>query len=217
LSNFTGVNLATIRYVRFKFNKISAGAILISDMTFVEPICGAFAGAYHDTVMKIGSTYKVQFTDSSEFHYYHDSATYYWNFGEVSSGTSDTSTLHNPFHTYAAAGTYTACVSVTIYQKSGIVCHDTVCKTIRIARLGVDETPEERISIVPNPARNFIRITGTERTDVITLVNMYGQVVFTSAVNDPVIYLPPSLATGMYTAIVSTSQGKVFKKLLIER
>lgn len=216
LSAFTGVNLAKIRYVRFKFNRVAAGAVLVGDMTFVQPICGKFAGAFHDTVMRIGTTYKAVFTDSSTANI-SDSLGYHWNFGDASSGTADTSTLKNPNHTYSAAGTYSVCETVTTYRKGGIVCSDTACKVITLLRLGADQLPDDRISIVPNPAKNFVRVTGAEKGDVLVLVNLYGQVVFTAAINDPVIYLPPNLATGIYTAIVNTTGGRAIKKLLIER
>ncbi len=48
-----------------------------------------------------------------------------WNFGD-----SNTSTLQNPVHTYATAGTYTVCLYVTAVYDDGTECEDHFCWTV---------------------------------------------------------------------------------------
>ena len=48
-----------------------------------------------------------------------------WDFGD-----STTSTLQNPSHTYATAGTYTVCLYVTAVHDDGTVCEDHFCWTV---------------------------------------------------------------------------------------
>jgi hypothetical protein len=48
-----------------------------------------------------------------------------WAFGD-----SNTSTLQNPSHTYATAGTYTVCLYVTAVHNDGTVCEDHFCWTV---------------------------------------------------------------------------------------
>ncbi|MEZ7886480.1 MAG: PKD domain-containing protein, partial [Flavobacteriales bacterium] len=48
-----------------------------------------------------------------------------WAFGD-----SNTSTLQNPSHTYATAGTYTVCLYVTAEHNDGTVCEDHFCWTV---------------------------------------------------------------------------------------
>lgn len=51
-----------------------------------------------------------------------------WNFGDPSSGASNTSTIKNPLHPYATSGTYTA----TLISGSIKGCRDTVSKQVTI-------------------------------------------------------------------------------------
>ncbi|WP_310396754.1 gliding motility-associated C-terminal domain-containing protein [Hymenobacter sp.] len=55
------------------------------------------------------------------------SATYAWNFGEPASGAANTSTVANPTHDYAAAGTYTVTLTIT----KGCFCK-TVTQTVTV-------------------------------------------------------------------------------------
>ena len=62
--------------------------------------------------------------------------TWSWNFGEQSSGLSDTSTFQNPSHTYADTGTYVVRLLVT----TNVGCSEAINKIIRV---------------YPNPVANF--------------------------------------------------------------
>ncbi|HRG52758.1 MAG TPA: PKD domain-containing protein [Bacteroidia bacterium] len=57
-----------------------------------------------------------------------------WSFGD---GT--TSTLQNPTHIYATAGTYTACLTVVGKNAKGEECKDKVCQEVRVIDCGQTE------------------------------------------------------------------------------
>jgi PKD repeat protein len=212
LSSFSGVNLNKVRYIRFKFNKSAIGSVLISDLALISAECGVLNATYTDSM---APGHKVIFTNKTVLNTT-DSIAWHWDFGEP--GAGDTSSLQNPpAHTYTANGIFTACLYVSAYRKSGLVCSDTFCKTVIIAPAAIQEQPESQVSIIPNPAKDYLQINGAEKTDVLKLINLYGQVVFTSVVTEPIIYLPQTIPTGIYYAVVATQKGNIYKKLLIAR
>ncbi len=215
LNKFTGINMAKVRKVKFLFNKSATGSIFVSDISFTNPVCGTFTTNFKDSL--VHNTYKVIFTNTSVAGN-GDSLRYSWNFGQPGSGVNDTSSLTNPIHIYSATGTYTICLHVISYQKNDFICVDSICKTIVIpARTGVPVYQQPQITIYPNPAKNYLVINGAEPADVLTLVNLYGQVVFKTAISGQNIPLPESLPSGVYSAVITTGYGKVVKKLVIER
>ncbi len=56
---------------------------------------------------------------------------YFWDFGDVASGSANTSTLANPSHFYSAVGTYTA--SLILINKCA---NDTLKKVIQVTAIG---------------------------------------------------------------------------------
>ncbi|MBK7174406.1 MAG: PKD domain-containing protein, partial [Bacteroidales bacterium] len=54
-----------------------------------------------------------------------------WNFGDITSGVSNTSTLQNPVHTFANAGTYN--VTLVSYTSNG--CSDTISHSVLVKPL----------------------------------------------------------------------------------
>jgi gliding motility-associated-like protein len=68
----------------------------------------------------------VQFNDTT-LSIYTPTNSWNWNFGNPS-GTGNTSTIKNPVHTYANAGTY----NVTLIVASNLGCIDTVVKPITV-------------------------------------------------------------------------------------
>ena len=71
---------------------------------------------------------QIQFTDTT-FSRYAPVNSWYWDFGDPSSGTFDTSTMRNPLHTYALAGTYN--VKLVVTNTKG--CIDSVTRPITIS------------------------------------------------------------------------------------
>ena len=312
LSDFTGINITKVKSVRFLYNQSAAGAILISDLTFTGATdqCGLVDSRYtHDTT----GGYTVTFFDSSIIHagdalawgwnfgdptsgatntsaiqnpshtfsgdgsfnaclyinalktngvnckdticstvtianqcavlnvdYSADSVGFYdiafndsttvnagdivswrWNFGDPASGLANVSNLQNPVHTYPAAGNYTVCLTVQTHTNHGFVCRDSFCTTVtvheRIDHNGIDESTVSHIYIYPNPAKDYLDIRGAVSTDILELYDAFGQIVMTKTIAQPRIQLPETLASGMYFATITTSEGKIFKKILINR
>ncbi len=215
LSDFTGINLAKVRSVKFVFNKSKLGALFISDLAFSNPPCSGITALFTDSV---GASRHVTFTNTTKANTT-DSLTWYWNFGNAASGVNDTSTLKNPpVHIYPASGTYSVCLSVTAYRKNGYVCTDTLCSTINVTALSVSQLATSNITIAPNPASDHLYITGAANTDRLTLLDLYGQTVYTTVLTAATVYLPHTLAAGIYYAIVTTADGnKVYKKLFISQ
>ncbi len=214
LSSFTGINIAKVRNIRFKFNQVDAGAMVMSDLAVITGPCGTLKADFTDT---LSGWYRVNFTDKSTSSK-GDSVVRLWNFGNTASGTADTSTAANPFHVYPAIGTYHVCLYVTTYRKNSYICTDSFCTSVILpSHVGVPIVNEQNITIVPNPAKDHIRITGAAPTDVLTLVDLYGRTVLTTTITSPDVLLPQDLATGIYYAVVTTSHGKVYQKLLISK
>ncbi len=212
LADFSGVDLTNLIAVRFRFDKSIGGAVFVSDLAFNSAPCSGIKVEFADT----SNVYSVAFTNTT-IGDNQDSIRSVWNFGDIASGTSDTSTLKNPTHVYPGYGSYTACLYVTAYRKNGFTCTDSVCSSIGVFALGVPQVLGSNITIVPNPASDHLYITGTVQTDVLTILDLYGQVVFSTVISDPTIKLPSGLATGIYSAVITTGKGKVYNKLLISQ
>jgi len=216
LSDFGGVDLTKVRKVKFLFNKSTAGSIFITDLALSGMSCRGFNTVFHHS---IDTGYEVAFTNETIVSG-GDSLLWKWNFGDELSGVSDTSTLKNPNHTYSSPGFYTTCLYGTLYQKSGFTCVDTFCANVLLVPPVTTETPEQNkssITIGPNPATDYLHISGADNTNVFTLVNLYGQTVLETNVTNATIYLPQNLASGIYYAIITTNTGKVYKKIFIGR
>lgn len=216
LDSFTGVNRAKIRSVKFLFDKSDTGAILISDLAFTNSVCGNFAADYKDSIGKLNN---VIFTNKTSLTT-GDTLVYLWKFGDPASGTKDTSTAINPTHTYSVKGTYTACLIVQVKRKAGSAvptCVDSFCTTVTVWGLGTHDAVAANIRIIPNPARDYLQISGAEQTDVLRLTDLYGRVVFTKVLTEPVVHLPQALASGVYYATITTDAGNVYQKIVITR
>src|SRR5215469_4838475 len=83
---------------------IMTGMVVVQQQTSNPPVA-SFNFAPGAPVM--GTT--VTFTDTSTG----SPTSWAWNFGDPASGSSDTSTLQNPTHVFAAAGTYTVSLMAT--------------------------------------------------------------------------------------------------------
>ncbi len=215
LSDFSGIDMSKVKTIKFLFNKSAAGGILISDLSLISTPCGRLSTSFHDTII---SGHQVAFTDSNNANY-GDTVSMLWNFGDPASGVNDTSSLHNPMHIYSGSGTFTACLYVQSLRRNGTVCTDTFCSTVTIAPpTGIEAINSSKISIYPNPAKDYLQITGASEKDVLNLYDVYGRVVFTTNISSSMVYLPHPLAVGVYYAIVTTADGdKVFKKLFINQ
>jgi len=73
----------------------------------------------------------VQFTDLSQTNGGGSITQWHWNFGDPTSGLNNNSTVQNPLHTFAIAGSY----SVTLIIQNATGCMDTIIKSITINAL----------------------------------------------------------------------------------
>jgi len=211
LNSFTSVNLSKIRHIRFKFNKSATGAVLISDLAFSNPVCGNLSAAFTDS---IGKRYKTFFTNKTAYTS-GDSLAYLWNFGDAASGVLDTSTAVNPTHIYPTHNSYTVCLYVKDFRKNGLTCTDTLCQSVVLANDAIPELAPGNIQIIPNPAKDHIQITGTGPDDQLVLVNLYGQVVLKTTMTQPDVALPAAIPSGVYSAVITTANGRTVLKLVI--
>lgn len=215
IDSFKNINLAKVRKIKFLFNKSSAGAILVSDLALDNPVCGNLDATFTDSVPTTGK--KIFFTNKSTTSV-GDTVTRLWKFGDPASGVNDTSTAANPNHTYSVSGTYNVCLYVTVKRKNGLTCVDSFCKTVtRPVRAGVENLNTPEITVIPNPAKDYLQINGAEKTDVLRLINLYGQEVFTATLTNSIVSLPQTIPTGLYYAIIVTPKGNVHQKILISR
>lgn len=153
---------------------------------------------------------RIRFTDLSYFR----PETWSWDFGD---GSPRVGTRH-PYHSYAAAGTYNVCLSVSNENSS-----NTSCRTITIGTSSVDDGTSAAvadITLFPNPVEDYLLVTLGE------YIPQHGQIMIYDISGRPVhtqrIYYGQNnvdmmgLAAGMYVWKVMDGQveiksGKVVK------
>ena len=86
-----------------------------------------------------------QFTDASAGS---SIATWSWDFGD-----GNNATVQNPMHTYAAAGSYNVCLTVT--DACGQM--DTTCQNITL--VGIDLAETHALKLAPNPASGQVQLS----------------------------------------------------------
>ena len=98
--------------------------------------------------------WSVEFRDLS----YYAPDSWSWDFGDGSAG----STEQHPWHTFTESGNYTVCLTVSNENSS-----DTYCRTLFVGVSGSEEIAIEQsnIAIIPNPANDYLRITGLSLAD----------------------------------------------------
>jgi hypothetical protein len=145
--------------------------------------------------------------------------TYSWDFGDPPSGPLNTSTLQNPTHVYPAPAIYFVCLAVTAVDPQGLTaCQDTFCIDVIVQPTGVAEIPlESLIKIMPNPANDLVTITSLTPVTGIQLYNNVGQMVHGEKLQGTTFAIPAHLPVGVYSLVLNTAKGQVYKKLLISR
>lgn len=131
---------------------------------------------------------------------------YTWNFGD---GTTSNET--NPNHTYNTAGTYE--VTLTIAH-----CGQTASttQTITVETIGAQEIMDRNnIKIYPNPAQEFVTITGCPNLPI-AISNAYGEVVLRlQSQQDQFSLGLENLASGVYYVRIGRD-GDVHYKLVVQ-
>lgn len=217
LNKFKGVNQTKLKQIRFLFNKADTGAVLVSDLAFegyVAAPCGLTDAQY---AYVAGTGFNRSFVNES-IENPDDSVVYRWNFGDIGSGVNDTSSLRNPVHLFSVEGNHTACLYLSAYRSNGLICRDTICKTISIIpKTGLQEQSLAGITIIPNPAKDYLMVAGALASDVFELKNMCGQTVLNTTLFQAYIPLPSGIPAGIYFGIVKTQAGNKIQKIVITK
>uniref|UniRef100_UPI00404A1C77 T9SS type A sorting domain-containing protein n=2 Tax=Gelidibacter sp. TaxID=2018083 RepID=UPI00404A1C77 len=81
--------------------------------------------------------------------------------------------------------------------------------------LGLGDVKDEKLTLFPNPAFNYIIIKGLQQKATLTVYSLSGQVVWkTEAQNAQPVYF--NLASGLYMLKIDTNNSAVIKKLIVE-
>ena len=166
----------------------------------------------------VGPGTNVTFTDLSTSNP-GDVLAYTWDFGDPPSGVNNTSNLQNPTHLYPSPGVYFVCMYLNVIMSDGTPCQDTFCIDVVIPQpLFNKENQYEKITIFPNPVKDFIMINGMENNGSFALIDKLGRIVLET--NIPAtsrIYILPSIANGMYIAVIRNKQCAHYFKLMVNR
>jgi Secretion system C-terminal sorting domain len=214
LSAFSGVALSQLRKIRFKFDDDTAGAIYISDLAFSRAPCAGLSTHFYYDIKPTRNVYFLNASTSNAG----DSVVYHWNFGDSTSGAADTSSLKNPNHIYYGYGTFNPCLRMTAYMTDGFVCVDSFCSNVTLTKpADVALVSADNITIVPNPTTGQLHISGATSTDVFQLINLVGQTVYSCTLTQADIQLPGTLPAGVYCVVITTANGKIYKKIVLNR
>ena len=130
-------------------------------------VCDEALASYSETINDLF----VSFTDASA-----NTDSWAWDFGD-----GNTSTMQNPSHTYAMAGTYTVCL-IAMNNCSA----DTMCTTVTVDVSGIEENNLiDNLQIYPIPSNGKLTIANLplEEDLQIVLINNVGQIVQTTQTN----------------------------------
>ncbi len=153
-------------------------------------------------------------------------ATYSWDFGD-----GNTSTLANPTNTYAAAGVYYVCLTVT-NSNAGGTCTATWCDSVdtdhpgggpgghhphhsmKLANPDGDNTEAFAVSVYPNPMveTSTVHVENAEGTATLTVYTTTGQVAFSKVLgNGDFTIGKENLGSGLYFYNVEDGNQNVAK------
>ena len=207
-SNTGGIWSGTIVTDQTGGNGFAQGAAGVHDVTYTTT--GTCPDAHTESVetyatptaaYTFSGNITVGFTNTST-----GSATCEWTFGD-----GNTSTLCSPSHTYATDGSYTVCLTVT----SADGCVDSICQSVTIQGVGVEEINANLFSMYPNPTNGKVTIN-TATNSAVQLINIVGEIVWSSNVQKTAELDFTYLSKGSYFVKVN-SNGKIeTKKLIIQ-
>lgn len=124
-----------------------------------------------------------------------------WNFGDGSPASSQV----NPSHTYAVAGTYNVCVTITNACGS-----NTYCRSVSTNGVGINEVAGfEEVHIYPNPAVQSMTIENVASGMGMAVYNTTGQCVLkTIASGNKAVIDVSSLSNGIYIIRLTGKDGR---------
>ena len=193
---------------------------------------GGCSASFTLSTDSLGNNLLVSSTSSSG----QGSISYLWTMGDGSSYTQQ----NPPQHTYAQAGSYMICLTISEIVNNQVVCTDTYCDTISVGggsslniffsssiQTGLFEAPTtlNELELFPNPVSSqaTLLIHSSENANAtVTVFNATGQVMVDQAldlnVGENRIDLPVQhLSQGMYFVRVGTANGEALDSKFIKR
>jgi len=139
-------------------------------------------------------SYEIDFTDNSI-----NAVTWLWDFGD-----GMTSTEESPSYTYAGAGTYTVCLTVTnIDSIPNQVCQDI---TIEEVNTSVSDFHNVEFTLYPNPASDIINIQSSEPIDSYRIYSVHGKTLYSVHSAESIVNVK-DLEPGIYYLELNTVEG----------
>lgn len=137
--------------------------------------------------------------------------TYSWNFGD-----GNTSTQANPTHTYATAGTYNVCLSVTTS------CGTTSsCNNVMVDNVGLESVSTNDLNVYPNPSNQVVTFELKNYSDQakLAILDIVGKQVYTTSLiseSTSVDVSEFSIGTYLYNVVGENGQVIFTGKLIVQ-
>jgi len=153
------------------------------------------------------SSGRVEFANYST-----DATSYSWDFGDGNS-----STLSDPIYIYKINGSFNVWLTATNTCGSDSINHAVTGVVV----IGIEEVPAEaaNINIYPNPAVDFVHMTGVENIESFRVSNAIGQIVYEQKVpsNEATLSFDVSqYPAGIYTINFTTIKGNIFSAMVVK-
>lgn len=147
----------------------------------------------------------VNFTNTSS------TGSYAWDFDD-----GNTSTATNPTHTYAAAGTYNVCLTM-----SNACATLSDCQDISVINTGIEELANDKVNAYPNPAQDVVFFSiDIADAEFVELYSTDGKLIQRVLVNNSTVEMNIKyISNGTYFYRVRNNDGKVVAtdKLMISK
>lgn len=185
------------------------GHTCIDSTCFCVPVSGNPVNTGCDTTgMNNGYTYTLS-NDTAFFTGFSNTAiSYFWDFGDPLSGPNNTSSLQTPVHVFSGPGTYNVCMEVAFPSTTGMLCRDTICQTITIKSIGIQDIEPVLLSIYPNPASEYVYLKDFSPGTPFMVFSQTGRVMLSGVGN--VVHVA-NLPRGVYLIRVGKGYGRFVK------
>ena len=140
-----------------------------------------------------------------------------WNWS-FPGGTPSSSNTQNPIVTYSTSGTYSVCLTVTLWLAG---CTDTTCGTVVVTPMGIQHLSiDEEVSIYPNPfsSSTTLHTDNLLKNATLTVDNCFGQTVkqVKNISGHTVVFSRDNLACGLYFLhLIENNKTLAVDKLVI--
>ncbi|QNL20467.1 PKD domain-containing protein [Hyphobacterium sp. CCMP332] len=197
--------------VRLRFRFVSDGSVVANGFAFDDvsiistSVSAPTAGFTY--VNSSGNT--VDFTDASTGTI----DTFAWDFGD-----GNTSMMQNPTHTYASAGNYNACLTVSNSAGS-----DTFCDTVSILS-GIKQNVIAGLKLYPNPSNGIVSIEFENQYSsaaVLLITDVFGRKVYEEELSQSSGLVKKSidmqnLSKGIYFIDIRVGDKNSIRRIILE-